>query len=299
MDLHHLETFVKVAELKSFTKAAETLFLTQPTVSKQIIDLERYFQVKLIDRTKRSVVLTKAGEILLKYASEFLYLRKETVDAIAAFRGVKKGTMYIGASTIPGTYVLPRVLCIFNEKYKGIQLRLLVSDTKDVLTRTDQGELDVGFVGAKDETKKIDYKKILEDTIVIAAPPGYPDTIPFEKLRDYPLIAREGGSGTRNAFEAAFRKQKSFTVSDLKTVAELTDTQAIKEAVKCGMGIAYISRMAITDELARNEVKVLHVTGLADIKRSFYVVTKKGKSALPQVGAFLNVLDKWRKDERS
>ena len=299
MDLHHLETFVKVAELKSFTKAAETLFLTQPTVSKQIIDLEKFFQVKLIDRTKRSVVLTKAGEILLKYAAEFLYLRKETVDAIAAFRGVKKGTMYIGASTIPGTYVLPQVLCIFNEQYKGIQLRLLVSDTKDVLTRTDLGELDVGFVGARDETKKIDYRKILEDTIVIAAPPGYPDSIPLEGLKEYPLIAREAGSGTRNAFEAALRKQKSFTTLDLKTVAELTDTQAIKEAVKCGMGMAYISRMAITDELARGEVKVLRVEGLPDIRRSFYVVTKKGKSALPQVGAFLSVLDKWRKNERS
>jgi DNA-binding transcriptional LysR family regulator len=298
MDLHHLETFVKVAELKSFTKAAETLFLTQPTVSKQIIDLEKFFQVKLIDRTKRSVVLTKAGEILLKYAAEFLYLRKETVDAIAAFRGVKKGTMYVGASTIPGTYVLPRVLCIFNEQYKGIQLKLLVSDTKDVLVRTDVGELDVGFVGAKDETKKIDYKKILEDTIVIAAPQGYPDSIPLEGLKEYPFIAREAGSGTRNAFEAALRKQKSFTALDLKTVAELTDTQAIKEAVKCGMGLAYISRMAITDEVARGELKVLRVEGLPDIKRSFYVVTKKGKSALPQVGAFLSVLDKWRKNEK-
>ena len=93
MDLRHFETFLKIAEMKSFTKAAEAICLTQPTVSKQIVELERFFDVKLIDRTKRTVALTRAGEILLKYAKDFVNLKKDTVEAIAAFRGVKKGPL--------------------------------------------------------------------------------------------------------------------------------------------------------------------------------------------------------------
>ena len=289
---------MRIAELKSFTKAAETLFLTQPTVSKQIVDLERYFEVKLIDRTKRSVVLTKAGEILLKYAIDFLYLRKETVDAIAAFRGLKRGTMFIGASTIPGTYVLPQVLNLFNRQYGAIELKLIISDTKDVLTRTDQGEIDIGFVGAKDESRKIEYRKILDDTIVFAAPRDFPDSITLEQLKDQPMVCREPGSGTRNTFEQALRKIGSPAPGDLRTVAELTSTQAIKEAVKYGMGITYISEMAVTDELAHGDLKLLHVEGFPEIKRSFYMVTKKGKTPLPQVKALIDVLEKWRKHEK-
>jgi DNA-binding transcriptional LysR family regulator len=295
MDLRHLETFAKIAELKSFTKAAEELFLTQPTVSKQIVDLERYFQVKLIDRTKRSVALTRAGDILLKYARDFLYLKKETVDAIAAFRGLKTGKLLIGASTIPGIYVLPQVIKLFKRMYEGIQIKLLISDTVDILNKTESGETDIGFVGAKDATRKVEYRKLVDDTILIAAPLDYPDSMPVQELTNYPVIGRETGSGTRNAFDLALKKLRRFSHSDLKIVAELTDTQAIKESVKNGMGMAYISKMAVTDELARGTVKHLHVEGFPEIKRSFYMVTKRGKTPLPQVKALIEIIDGWRK----
>ena len=298
MDLRHLETFVKIAELRSFTKAAEALCLTQPTVSKQILDLERFFGVRLIDRTKRSVALTKAGEILLKHAADFLVLKKETIADIAAFKGVKKGSMIIGASTIPGTYVLPWALNVFHREYGGIQLKLIISDTADVLNKTDRGEVDIGFVGAKDESRKVDYRKILEDTIVIAAPRDYPDSIHVKQLIEYPFVAREAGSGTRNTFELALKTHAPFPASGLKTVAEFSSTQAIKEAVKGGMGLAYISRMAITDELAHGQVKLLRVEGFPDIKRAFYMVTKKGKTPLPQTKALIDILEKWGEHEK-
>ena len=293
MDIRHLETFAKIAELKSFTKAAEILHLTQPTASKQILDLERFFDVRLLDRTKRSVALTKAGEILLKHASDFLLLKKETIDAIAAFKGMEKGVMVIGASTIPGTYVLPWALNRLHALYGGIQLKLIISDTTDVLNKTDQGEIDIGFVGAKDEARKADYHRILEDAIVIVAPSDYPDSIQMQQLKDYPMVAREEGSGTRNAFELAVKALCPFPVSELKTVGEFTGTQAIKEAVRAGMGIAYISRMAIKDELAHRMVKLLSVEDFPEIKRTFYTVTKRGKTPLPQTKALMDILDKW------
>ncbi len=235
MDLRHLETFIKIAERKSFTKAAEELYRTQPTVSKQIVDLERYLEVKLIDRTKRNVALTKAGEILLKYAKDFLHLKKEAIDAIAAFKGLKKGSMLVGASNIPGIYMLPQVLNLFRNQYNGIQLKLVISDTKDITHRVEQGECDVGFVGAKDETKKLDYRKFLDDIIIMIAPREYPDSIHVKSLKDYPLIIREEGSGTRNSFELALKKSHVMRATDLKVAAELSDTEAIKEAVKNGI----------------------------------------------------------------
>ncbi len=120
MELRLLETFLKIAELKSFTRAADELCITQPTVSKQIVDLEHFFEVRLIDRTKRMVTLTKAGEILYQYALEMVNLKKDTIEAIASFRGLKKGKMTLGASTIPGIYIMPRLLSDFKKQYAGI-----------------------------------------------------------------------------------------------------------------------------------------------------------------------------------
>ncbi|MBA4390512.1 MAG: LysR family transcriptional regulator [Syntrophus sp. (in: bacteria)] len=298
MDLKHLETFLKIAELRSFTKAAEELYLTQPTVSKQIVDLERFFDVKFIDRTKRTVALTRAGELLLKYAKNFVSLKKETIEEIAAFKGLKRGTITVGASTIPGIYILPRVLSIFKKTYPGIQIRLIISDTKDIIEKMEEGTIDIGFVGAKNGAKKLDYKKLIDDIIVMIAPPEFPDSINLSELKNYPLIAREPGSGTRNTFEASLKKIKHMKTSDLTIIAELTDTEAIKETVKNGMGISYISKMAIVEDLAQGRLKRISIQGFPDIKRPFYIITRKGKTALPQVKALLEIIDKWRKYDK-
>jgi DNA-binding transcriptional LysR family regulator len=295
MDLRHFETFLKIAELQSFTKAAEALCLTQPTVSKQIVDLERFFDVRLIDRTKRTVALTKSGEILLQYARDLINLKKDAIEAIASFKGLKKGTITIGASTIPGIYILPRLLSVFKKKYNGIGIKLIISDTKDIIEKMEEGKIDIGFVGAKNTTLKIDYKKFVDDTIVIIAPPGFPDLILLKDLKDYPLIAREPGSGTRNNFESSLKKTKDVDPAYLTVVAELTDNQAIKEAVKNGMGMSYISKLAIVDELATGKLKRIAIQGFPEIKRSFYVISRKGKTTPPQVKALLEIIDTMEK----
>ncbi len=287
MDFRHLETFLKIAELKSFTKAAEELYLTQPTVSKQVVDLERFFDVRLIDRTKRAVTLTRAGEILLRYARDFLYLKKETVDAIADFRGLRKGTIHIGASNIPGVYILPRALKEFKKEYRGIHVRLTISDTQDVIRKTEEGETDVGFVGAKDPSRPLDYRPLMEDRIVLIAPPDYPDALPVDRLKELPFIVRESGSGTRRNFDAFLGKLHLEPSRDLNIVAEMSDTEATKEAVKNGLGIAYASRMAIDGELSRGTLKIVEIEGMKPPRRSFYIVTRKGRTVLPQVKALI------------
>jgi LysR family transcriptional regulator, low CO2-responsive transcriptional regulator len=297
MNLRQLETFVKIGQLKSFTRAGEELRLTQPTVSKQMVDLERFFDIKLIDRTKRSLALTRAGELLFKYAKDFLALQEETVSAIAAFKGLRRGSIRIGASNIPGGYILPPILKRYREQHEGIQLALTISDTKAILDRVEQGELDIGFVGAKDEHRKLLYHSFLDDLIVMVAPSAYPGSITMEELKRYPLIVREVGSGTRQSFETAL-KRRGFGTTDFNVAAELGDTQAVKEAVKEGMGLAYLSRRAISEELASKVLKVLTVEGVPAVKRSFYAVLKKGRSQTPQVEALLKTIQEWRKNEK-
>ena len=299
MDLRHLETFVKIAELNSFTKAAEELYITQPTVSKQIVDLEGYFGVRLIDRTKRQVILTRAGEILYKYGKDFMALRKETIDALEAFKGLKKGTVIVGASTIPGIYILPQVLNTFREQYNGIRIKLIVSDSKDVMEKMEQGFIDVGFVGSRDTTKKLEFRKLIEDTIVFIAPRGYPTSIDIEGLKKYPFIMREQGSGTRNFFHLALKKIGINSLTDLQVVAELTDTEAIKEAVKSGMGISCISKMAVNVDISQGHVTTVRVEGMDDLRRSFYVISRKERSLLPQVKALIEIIDRWKEHEKN
>ena len=288
---------MKIVELKSFTKAGEELHLTQPTVSKQMVDLEAAFDVRFIDRTKRGLALTRAGEILLRYAKDFLALRDETVAAIAAFKGLQRGNIRMGASNIPGVYVLPPILKAFRERYEGIQLQLTISDTGEVSDKVEEGDLDIGFVGAKDETRKLVYQAFLDDLIVFVAPPDYADSIGVEEIKRYPLLVREAGSGTRKCFDVALKK-KGITPADMQIVAELGDTQAIKEAVKQGMGVAYLSLRAITEELRNRTLKVFNVDGIPGVKRSFYTVLKKGRSQSPQVQALLKTIQEWRKNDK-
>jgi len=299
MEIRHLETFVKIAKLKSFSKAAEELFLTQPTVSKQIIDLENYFKIKLLDRTKRNVALTRAGELLLGYAKDFISLKKEMTEAIDAFKGLKIGSIFVGASNIPGVYIIPETLNIFKKKYEGIKIKLLISDSKEIINRTEQGEIDIGFVGAKENTNNLNFKRLFDDTIVIAAPKSFPDSISLKDLQNYPIIIRENGSGTRNCFDSALKRLHIDAENNLNVVAELTGTEAIKEAVKHELGIAYISKMAIENELKKGDLKIMQIEGLRELKRSFFIVTKKGKTILPHIKALMDTIDTWRKNEKN
>ena len=298
MELRHIETFLKIAELRSFTRAADELCITQPTVSKQIVDLERFFEVRLIDRTKRTVTLTKAGEILLQYALDMVSLKRDTIEAIASFRGLKKGKMTLGASTIPGIYIMPRLLSAFKKRYAGINLELVVSDTKDIIEKMENGLLDIGMVGAKSETAKIEFRKLVDDTIIFIAPPDFPDTLTVAQLAECPIISRERGSGTRNTLETSLAKIRDFRKKGLSIIAELSDNEAIKHAVMNGMGMAYVSRIAVAGEMATGALKEITVQGLPEIRRSFFTITRKGKTILPQVKVLMEIIDRWRKNEK-
>lgn len=293
MDFDHLEAFVKIVELKSFTKAAESLFLTQPSLSKKIADLERELGLRLIERTKRKVQVTRAGESLLKHARHILSLKRELLNEIKALSHLKKGTIKIGGSNIPGRYILPEILSIYKRKFEGVEVHLIVSDSAEIIKMVSNGEIDVGFVGMKIPYRDIEFRKIIKDNIVVIGSTDYPDIISLNNLKSFPFLSRETGSGTRQIFEEYLKKSKVLSPNELNVIAELSDTEAIKRAVVHGMGLSYVSLLAIHESLANGSIKVIKIEGLPQMERFFYMIRKKGKHSSPQVGAFIETVNIW------
>src|SRR6202162_2583924 len=199
MDLRQLEIFVKVAELKSFSKAAEALFLTQPTVSEHIRTLERELGVRLLDRLGRGAESTAAGRLLLSHATRMLQLQREALQAMDSFQGRLAGELLVAASTIPGEYVLPPLIGRFKEKFPDIAITLLIGDSRAVGDWVAEGRAEVGVVGAQLPHRGVEFRELMPDELVLVVPIGHPwqgkKEIGLEDLRAEPLLLRERGRG--------------------------------------------------------------------------------------------------------
>lgn len=289
MELRHLEIFCKVVELKGFSKAADALHLTQPTISSHIKALEDALQVRLLDRLGREIVPTKAGNILCNYAKEIVRLKKEAKEALDQFIGRMKGNLEIGGSTIPGEYILPSLISEFKKIYPEIIVTLRIGDTKDVATMVLEGEAEIGVVGAKVEDTHIENREFLKDSLILVAPPSYPvSKISIRDFKGIPLVFREKGSGSRKAFEEII-KENGLDKGDLNIVAEMGSTEAVKQAVKSGLGVSILSRLAVQAELAKKTLKEVKVADLS-IVRSFYIITHKLRAKSPICQTFLEFL---------
>ncbi len=292
MDIRALEVFCRIVELKSFSKAAEAVYLTQPTVSGHIKVLEEFVGVKLLDRLGREVLPTKAGELLYGYAKQILALRNQAIQALEEYKGSLKGHLVIGGSNIPGEYVLPALLGTFKARYPEISITLKIADSREIVRGVLEGTYELGAVGAKFDDGQLIYLKLLEDELVLALPPGHAwaskPVIALKELVEQPMILREVGSGSRKVFEDALHAAR-LDSSTLTVVAEMGSTEAIRQAVKSGAGVSVISLRAIQDDLDRG---TLWTVPLEDTRltRDFYLVTHKNRSRSPLCEAFANFL---------
>ena len=297
IDFRHLETFCRVAALKSFSRAADDLFLTQPTVSGHILSLERSLSLRLFDRTGREIRLTKAGEIFLRYASKILTVRKDLLNALSEFSQGIRGELSLGASTIPGEYLLPRLMGDFKREHPRFTLSLKISDTKDIVQELLQGHIEFGMIGAKVDHPSLHYEKFEEDEIIVIAPSDHPLTrkrrVGFEDLLKEPWIIREEGSGTQMTVERVLRK-KGKSLKDFNVAIEMGSTSSVKEGVKAKLGLAFISRRAVEEELNRNLFTSITLEGLESISRQIYIVSQRGKTVSPAGMEFLRFLKKKR-----
>jgi DNA-binding transcriptional LysR family regulator len=292
MDLRQLEVFAKVYELRSFSKAGQALFLTQPTVSERISLLEGELSVRLFDRGGRETTPTRAGDLLFGYAKRILGLHAETKRAMDQFVGKIAGELALGGSTIPGEYILPALIGRFKEKHPEISISLLIRDTQGILDLVMEGRVEFGVVGAKINQRSLEYAPLLPDDLVLVVPSNHPwngtQSVTLDALKEVPLVIREKGSGTRHFLEEALR-EAGVELESLKVVGVMGSTQAIKEAVKAGVGLSVISKRAVKEECAHGLLWCVKIEGLKAV-RHFYVVTHKERTRSPLAEAFLTFL---------
>lgn len=282
LDFKQLETFVAVVKYKSFSKAANKLFLTQPTVSNHIQNLEKELKTILINRGSKSISLTRAGQILFKYATDILNKRENALFSLNEFKGKIEGILEISSSTIPEEYMLPDIIFEFNKKYPLVQYRLMKYDTQKVTEKILSGEIDFGIVGSKKESRHLEYEEILGDEIILIGNKDikYDNRLTLkEKLLKHPIIMREKGSGTRDVLEKMLEKN-DIDIEDLNVVAYIESNETIKKFVKLGMGVSFISKRAVEEELERGELKHIKLSGF-EVKRMFYFVYHKSRILSP------------------
>jgi DNA-binding transcriptional LysR family regulator len=292
MDLRQLEIFVKVADLGSFSRAAEALFLTQPTVSEHIRALEDEVGARLLDRLGRGAMPTRAGQLLLGHARRMLALQREARQAMDQFQGRMSGELVVGGSTIPGEYVLPAVVGRFKQKFPDISISLLIGDSQQVQDWVLDGRVEIGVVGAPATHRALESRELMPDELVVVVPATHPwaslKQVALSEVASEPLIVRERGSGSRQALERALAEVGS-DLSGFRITGEMGSTQAIKQAVRAGVGISLMSQRAVADECRHQLLSCLKVKDLK-IARLFYIVTHKNRTRSPLAETFLQFL---------
>lgn len=292
MDLWQLHVFCRVVETKSFSKAAELVHLSQPTVSSHVQDLETHFGCRLIDRLSRQAVPTQAGRLLHGYARRLLSLRDEAEAAIAEHQGRMRGSLVIGGSTIPGTYLLPVALGIFKKRFPEIKVSLRIADTSGIVGEIFAGTLELGVVGAEVKNRSIIQEKVLNDEMRLIVPAGHPwaggKKVTITALLNEPFIARERGSGTLQSFQDRLLRI-GHSLDEFNVVAEMGSTEAIRQAIKNRVGVSILSTLAVENDLASGSLKALAVDGV-DLTRSFYLTRHRQRSLSPLGDAFTRVL---------
>lgn len=290
MDLRLFEIFCCVYEEKSFSKAAERLFLTQPTISEHIKSLESYFDTKLFDRLGRQIAPTRAGELLYEYGKRIKEAKKATMEGMRNFLNRLEGKLVVGGSTIPGEYILPGVFAAFHKQFPGVELTLKIADTKEIITDVRQGNVELGFVGAKINDRNLEFEKFATDELVLAAPFDKQwakvKTISIQELTTKPFIVRELGSGTQMTIEQRL-EEAGYPTTHFRIAAVIGSTSGVKEAIKAGLGVSIISSLAIGTEIKAGVLKAIPIRGVANFTRDFYIVSEKRKYHSPLCKALL------------
>jgi len=289
LNLHHLRIFARVAELGGFSRAAESLHLSQPAVSKSVRELERQLQTTLFDRAAGAHRLTDAGAALLARARELFAIERMAEEELRRIQGLEDGVLRIGASTTIATYLLPSYLAHFRAEHPGVALRITTANTRDVTSALLERRVEVALVEGPVDDPRLSVLAWRDDELVLIAPPHHAlarkRRVTPADLSTAPFIGRERGSGTRRVAEAALAAQGI----SLRIVLRLSSTEAIMRAVAAGLGVAIVSRAAIEDQVALGRIVALRLRGLT-FPRALTELRLTGASQSPAAAAFRLVL---------
>lgn len=292
MDLWQLHIFCKVVELKSFSKAGKAVYLSQPTVSSHIKDLEEHFGCRLIDRLSKEAAPTRAGSLLYDCARRMIALKNETEALLADFQGKIRGKLTIGGSTIPAGYLLPQIVGDFCRSYPEIHVALVNGDTAKIIEDVRDGVVEIGVVGARTGDKKIVQEPLIEDQMLLVVPAGHRwakrARVNLDELAGEPFIVREAGSGTLKSIRQRLSSQGR-SIDDLNVIAEMGSTQSVIQGIKAGVGTSILSARAVEESLHSGLLAGLEVDGVT-LTRRFYLTRHRERSPSPICTAFTDFL---------
>jgi DNA-binding transcriptional LysR family regulator len=273
-----LQVFHTVARLLSFTKAAESLHMTQPAVTFQVRQLEEQFNTRLFDRTHNRISLTEAGQRVYEFADRIFDLYAEMENAVRDMTGEISGMLVIGASTTIAEYMLPSLLGDFKKQYPDINVHLKVSNSDGIVSMVENNDIDLGVVEAPVMNKNLVVEECRKDRLVAIVPPQHAlasqQTVAVKELLENAYIAREEGSGTREVIQE-YLAELGLQASDVHVSMELGSPEAIKGAVEAGMGISIVSEVTIHKELQLGSLVALELA--PPIERPFSFVHQKQK----------------------
>ncbi len=289
LDYHRLKIFKTVADVKSFSKAAELLFLAQPTVTLQVKKLENYLGVTLFHRKKNEVELTEEGKVLYRYAEkileDYLLMEKELLN----IKENIKQNLTIGVSSTIGEYLLPEIVSSFLKEFKDVKFNLFIGNSKEVEEGVLSKTFNIGLIEDDISSNKLFIKSFYRDEIVLIASSDndIPSTISVEDLPKYRFIFREVGSGTRNIIENHLKNYN--ILKDIDIVMEVRSSKAISNIVKKTDLIAFVSKIVVEDELKKGTLKRINIKDL-NIERDFSFITQKNTRLSAIENEFLNRL---------
>ena len=292
MDFDQVRTVIEIAKHKSFSRAAEHLYRTQPAISKQVRSLEQELGQRLFLRTGRQVELTPAGRILLEHCEQLAELRRQAQEALQRMAVAPRGRLAIGANEATSLYVLPPVFARFHASYPDIRLRIHRNFTRKLVERVLANALDFAVVSLPVEEKDLTVLPLFRDELLWIVPPRHPlagqRSLTVEQVAEHPLIFPRTGR-TRALFESIFAAR----ALEPRISLELASVEAIKKFVAAGMGISLISRSFAAEEAAAGMVRLVPLQGVK-LTRELGLIHHRDKSICPVMNAFLTVVNELR-----
>jgi molybdate transport repressor ModE-like protein len=289
-DTTRMRLLVEIERQGSLSAAAATIGIGQPSASQHLRLLEAAAGQRLVERSGRGSSLTQAGKVLAGRASQALASLGAGEEELQALAGLQTGTIHVGASTAPGAYLLPDTLGCFRRDFPGVSVEVEIAASTEILERLVAGRVQLAIVGAQTADPRIDLEPFLEDEIVGIARPG---RLPIKtgklnpkEINALTLLAREPGSSSR-AF--AERELRSIDVVPA-AVWELGSTEAVKRAAREGLGIAFLSRYAVAEEVDRGDLESFRLRGRPPLRREFSIATLAGRPLSPSEHGFVATL---------
>jgi DNA-binding transcriptional LysR family regulator len=289
MDFKQIEAFISVAKFKSFSKAASTIFLSQPTISSHIASLERELNIQLFDRTSKEVYLTPASKSFLEYAINIVNTRNNAISNISNFNTIISGKLNLSASTTPCNSLVPDLIKKFSNLYPDVRFNITEESSGNIIKEILDLHCEIAIVGTTIKNCKIKSYKLMEDNLVLISSTdmNVPDEITLKDLLKYKFIIREKNSATRTTLDTAL-ESKGINPDLLNVFCEVNTLDNLLQFVKLGTGVSIISEKISFDYIDRSKIKISKIKDLR-LKRNLYLIVNSKRTLTPIANAFFSM----------